>query len=56
MPLVIFSRARLGLNPSVNAVAAITVAVVAVGVAVASYLIARAERRRAQEIAAAARE
>ena len=30
MPLVIFSRARLGLNPSVNAVAAITVAVVAV--------------------------
>lgn len=56
MPLVIFSRARLGLNPSVNAVATITVAVVAVGVAVASYLIARAERRRAQEIAAAARE
>ena len=55
MPLVIFSRARLGLNPSVNAVAAITVAVVAVGVLAASYLIARAERRRSLEIAAAAR-
>lgn len=55
MPLVIFSRARLGLNPSVNAVAAIIVAVVAVGVVLASWLIARAERRRMLEVAAAAR-
>jgi putrescine transport system permease protein len=55
MPLVIFSRARLGLNPSVNAVAAITVAVVSVGVLVASYLIARAERQRSLDLAAAAR-
>jgi putrescine transport system permease protein len=55
MPLVIFSRARLGLNPSVNAVATIIVAIVAVGVLVASYLIARAERRRQQELSAAAR-
>jgi putrescine transport system permease protein len=55
MPLVIFSRARLGLNPSVNAVAAITVAVVAIGVLVASYLIARAERQRTLDLAAAAR-
>ena len=55
MPLVIFSRARLGLNPSVNAVATIVVAVVAFGVVVASYMIARAERRRQQETAAAKR-
>jgi putrescine transport system permease protein len=55
MPLVIFSRARLGLDPSVNAVATLIVAIVAVGVIGASYLIARAERRRAQEIASAAR-
>lgn len=55
MPLVIFSRARLGLNPSVNAVATITVALVAIGVVVASYLIARAERRRTLEMAAANR-
>jgi putrescine transport system permease protein len=55
MPLVIFSRARLGLNPSVNAVATIIVAVVAIGVVAASYLIARAERRRQQEMAAAFR-
>jgi putrescine transport system permease protein len=55
MPLVIFSRARLGLNPSVNAVATIIIAVVAVGVAVASFFIARNERRRAEDIAAANR-
>ena len=55
MPLVIFSRARLGLDPSVNAVATIIVAIVAVGVVLASWMIARAERRRAQEMAAASR-
>lgn len=55
MPLVIFSRARLGLNPSVNAVATVIVVIVAIGVVLASYLIARAERRRAMEMAAAAR-
>jgi putrescine transport system permease protein len=55
MPLVIFSRARLGLNPSVNAVATITVSVVAIGVLIASYLIARAERQRQQDMAAAVR-
>ena len=53
MPLVIFSRARLGLNPSVNAVATLIVLVVAIGVLVASYLIARAERQRTLELAAA---
>ncbi len=55
MPLVIFSRARLGLSPSVNVVAAITVAVVSAGILVASWLIARAERQRALDLAAAAR-
>ena len=55
MPLVIFSRARLGLNPSVNAVATVIIAVVAVGVTVGSLWIARAERRRAADIQAAQR-
>jgi putrescine transport system permease protein len=55
MPLVIFSRARLGLNPSVNAIAALTVLVVSVGIVAASVLLARAERKRARDIAAAAR-
>jgi putrescine transport system permease protein len=56
MPLVIFSRARLGLNPSVNAVATVIIVVVAVCVTVASILVARAERRRAAEISAAQRD
>jgi putrescine transport system permease protein len=55
MPLVVFSRARLGLNPSVNAVATLIIVLVAIGVVVAGYLIARAERRRTLEMAAARR-
>jgi putrescine transport system permease protein len=53
MPITIFSRARLGLSPSVNTVATLTVAVVSIGVLVASVWLSRAERRRAQEMAAA---
>ena len=55
MPLVIFSRARLGLNPSVNAVATVTIVIVAIGVVAASYFIARTERQRARDLAAARR-
>ena len=55
MPLVIFSRARLGLNPSVNAVATLIILLVSIGVIAASYLIARRERTRARDMAAAAR-
>ncbi|MDO8419727.1 MAG: ABC transporter permease subunit [Rubrivivax sp.] len=55
MPLVIFSRARLGLNPSVNAVATLIIFVVAIGVVATSWFIANAERKRQREMAAAAR-
>ena len=55
MPITIFSRARLGLSPSVNTVATLTVAVVSVAVVVASIWISRAERRRAREMSAAFR-
>lgn len=55
MPLVIFSRARLGLNPSVNAIATVVVVIVAIGVTIASYMIAQQERRRSREVAAAQR-
>ncbi len=55
MPLVIFSRARLGLNPSVNAIATVIVVIVSIGVVSASLAIARAERRRAREMAEATR-
>jgi putrescine transport system permease protein len=53
LPLVIFSRARLGLNPSVNAVATVVIVVVSLGVLLTSYSIARAERQRQRERAAA---
>lgn len=55
MPLVIFSRARLGLNPSVNTIATVVVVIVAIGVTVASYVLAKQERRRSFEAAAAQR-
>jgi putrescine transport system permease protein len=55
LPLVIFSRARLGLDSSINAVATVIVAIVAIGTVAASYMIARGERQRQRDIAAAAR-
>lgn len=55
LPLVIFSRARLGLNPSVNAVATLMITAVAFGVVLASWVIARNARRRAQEVEAGRR-
>ncbi|MDE2629248.1 MAG: ABC transporter permease subunit, partial [Burkholderiales bacterium] len=56
LPIVIFSRARLGLNPSVNVIASLTVGVVAIGVLAASLWMARQERRRQQDQALAYRE
>lgn len=53
LPLVIFSRARLGLSPSINAVAAVTIAVVSIAVIVSSLYQSRAERRRMREVAQA---
>jgi putrescine transport system permease protein len=55
MPITIFSRARLGLSPSVNTVATLTVLAVSAGVLIASVWMARAERKRAAEMAAAYR-
>ena len=53
MPIIIFARAKLGLDPRVNAVAAITILVVSIGVIAASYYMARAERLRRQQISGA---
>jgi putrescine transport system permease protein len=47
LPLVVFSRVRLGLNPEMNALATLFIAVVTVGVVVANVFMQRAERRRA---------
>ncbi|MDP3841106.1 MAG: ABC transporter permease subunit [Oxalobacteraceae bacterium] len=50
MPIVIFSRARLGLDPRVNAIAALTILAVAIGVLVSSLYLARAERQRRKQV------
>jgi putrescine transport system permease protein len=55
MPIVIFSRARLGLDPRVNAVAALTILVVTIGVIASSFYIARNERLRQKQISSAAK-
>ena len=56
LPVLIFSRARLGLDPTVNAVATITVLLVGIVVTIASFALVRQERRRAEAQAAAYRE
>jgi putrescine transport system permease protein len=48
LPLVVFSRVRLGLNPEMNALATLFIAVVTVGVVAVNYFMQRAERRRVQ--------
>lgn len=46
LPLVVFSRVRLGLNPEMNALATLFIAVVTIGVVLINYFMLRAERRR----------
>jgi putrescine transport system permease protein len=50
LPMVIFSRARLGLNPSINAVATVTIFVVTLAVIAFSLQQSKAERQRKREI------
>lgn len=53
MPMVIFSRARLGLNPTINAVATVTIVVVTLAVIASSFYISHAERKRKRDVAMA---
>lgn len=46
MPMVIFSRARLGLNPTINAVATVTIVVVTIAVLASSFYTSHQERKR----------
>jgi putrescine transport system permease protein len=46
LPLLIWSKVKLGVTPDVNALATLTVLVVGCGVALAGYLLNRAELRR----------
>ena len=53
MPMVIFSRARLGLNPTINAVATVTIVVVTIAVIASSFYTSHVERKRKREMALA---
>lgn len=46
LPLLIWSKVKLGVTPDINALATITVVVVGLGVAIAGWVMNRAERRR----------
>jgi len=49
LPMVIFSRVRLGVSPVVNALASLMVLVVALGVILSAFLMRRQEQRRKRE-------
>ncbi|PZN27124.1 MAG: putrescine ABC transporter permease PotI, partial [Proteobacteria bacterium] len=49
LPMVIFSKVRLGVSPDINALATIMVGLVAIGVIVGGVLMARQERRRRRD-------
>jgi len=49
LPMVIFSRVRLGVSPVVNALATIMVLIVALGVVLSAFLMRRQEQRRKRE-------
>jgi len=49
LPMVIFSRVRLGVSPVVNALASLMVLIVALGVILSAVLMRRQEQRRKRE-------
>jgi len=50
LPILIYSRVRLGLRPDINALATIIILVVAIGVILAGYIMLRQQRQRELEL------
>ncbi len=50
LPMVIFSKVRLGVSPEINALATIIVLLVATGIVTAGLVMSRAEKRRMREV------
>jgi len=50
LPMVVFSKVRLGVSPDINALATIMVTIVAIGVVLSTVYMKRQERRRAREV------
>ncbi len=55
LPILIWSKVRLGVTPDINALATIIVLTVAVGVGIAGWLLHRAESQRERDVQAAAK-
>jgi putrescine transport system permease protein len=55
LPMVIYSKVKLGVSPDINALASLIICTVGVCVIVAGVLMRRTERRRTMEMQAAAR-
>ena len=53
LPLVIFSKVRLGVSPDINALATIMVSIVAIGILAAGLWMQRQERQRERDVQAA---
>lgn len=51
LPILIYSRIRLGLRPDINALATIIILTVAIGVAIAGIIMMRQQRQRDRELA-----
>jgi len=56
LPMLIYSRVRLGLRPDINALATIIIVTVAIGVCIAGWLLLRQEKQRARDMQEAAAE
>lgn len=50
LPMVIFSKVRLGVSPEINALATIIVLIVALGIVAAGIVMNRAEKRRQRDV------
>ncbi len=50
LPMLIFSKVRLGVTPDINALATVIIAFVALGVAIAGWLIRRGQLREARRL------
>jgi putrescine transport system permease protein len=49
LPMVVFSKVRLGVSPDINALATILVAIVAVGVVIAGFVMSRQQKMRERD-------
>ncbi len=56
LPMLIYSKVKLGLSPDINALATLIIATVGTGVLIAGWLMQRADRQRALDLQMAERQ